>query len=368
MVLYESVRELLIVMQSGTVRSVAVQGVNLGAISDSVLAVKWQDCLFLGCEMPGELVCYLQADNYIFPRLDMPFRTYPNTLYSGESLYDGYVCGDPDSYDACYDKRVYEYYVQSLKTLSIKDSLAQALHDHSITENLNDFLSPYPVHRLVAIMGGHGLGRTDAMYRQVVLLSKSLTELGYLMLSGGGPGAMEATHLGAWLAGRAESDVDKALDVLKAAPLFKDAGWLDTALEVIRRLPCADYRSLGIPTWHYGHELATPFATDIAKYFANSIREEGLLALAKGGVIFSPGSAGTMQEIFQDLAQNHYVSYEMSSPMIFLGKRYWSEERPIYPLLVDMVEAGKLNHIILSITDDNADVISSIREFTKGQE
>ncbi|WP_369490880.1 hypothetical protein [Porphyromonas cangingivalis] len=71
-----------------------------------------------------------------------------------------------------------------------------------------------------------------------------------------------------------------------------------------------------------------------------------------------------MQEIFQDLAQNHYVSYEMSSPMIFLGKDYWTHERPIYPLLEGMSAEGKINGILLSITDDNDEVISTIRSFT----
>jgi two-component system alkaline phosphatase synthesis response regulator PhoP len=36
------------------------------------------------------------------------------------------------------------------------------------------------------------------------------------------------------------------------------------------------------------------------------VREDGLLSLAKGGVVFAPGPAGTIQEIFQDLTQNHY--------------------------------------------------------------
>lgn len=368
MVLYETIDALSKVMTGGYVTAVAVQGIDLGAIQDEVMATRWEGCLFLGCEMPPRVSCYLHEGNYVFPRLDVPFKTYPNALYSSGTLYNGYLRGVPESYENCYDKRVYDYYKQSEKQSSIKDSLAQTLHDHSITENLNDFLSPYPSYRIVAIMGGHSLARTEDMYRQVALLSKTLTELGYLLLSGGGPGAMEATHLGAWLAGREDKVVDEALKILASAPQYKDEGWLETALEVMHRHPSPLYSSLGIPTWHYGHELATPFATHIAKYFANSIREEGLLALAKGGVIFSPGSAGTMQEIFQDLAQNHYVSYEMSSPMIFLGKDYWTYERPIYPLLEGMSEEGKINGILLSITDDNEDVLSTIKSFTSERE
>ena len=41
----------------------------------------------------------------------------------------------------------------------------------------------------------------------------------------------------------------------------------------------------------------------------------GLLAIAKHGVIYAPGSAGTIQEIFQDAAQNHYSSFGPPSPM-----------------------------------------------------
>lgn len=79
------------------------------------------------------------------------------------------------------------------------------------------------------------------------------------MLSGGGPGAMEATHLGAWMAGRTEQDVDAAIDILKTAPSFKDKGWLSTSFEVMERYPRkGDYVSLGIPTYLYGHEPFSP--------------------------------------------------------------------------------------------------------------
>ena len=94
---------------------------------------------------------------------------------------------------------------------------------------------------------------------------------------------MEATHLGAWMAGRTVKEVDKAINILAAAPEFKDEGWLQTAFEVIRLFPQKKYHSLGIPTWLYGHEPSTPFATDIAKYFDNSIREDTILTVAFGG-------------------------------------------------------------------------------------
>lgn len=364
MKLYETTAALLEDLDGHPMVDVALQGLDLTSIETEISQIQWHECIFLGCEMSPQLRCHLQEGNYLFPRLNVPFKTYPDALYTGASLYQGYDPQAPQSYLQSYDKLAYDYHKSSASSPSLKSTLAETLHDHSITEHLHHFLSGTPSHRIVAIMGGHGLPRTDGMYRQIALLSKHLTEQGFLMLSGGGPGAMEATHLGAWLAGRADTTIDTALGLLHTAPHYDSLGWLETAFEVMSRYPTPKYVSLGIPTWHYGHELATPLATHIAKYFANSIREEGLLALAKGGVIYTPGSAGTMQEIFQDLAQNHYISYEMSSPMIFLGREYWTQSRPIYPLLEQMNASGKLNSILLSLTDDNTDVIDTLRAFS----
>ena len=91
--------------------------------------------------------------------------------------------------------------------------------------------------------------------------------------------------------------------------------------------------SLGIPTWSYGHEPSNLFASHIGKYFANSIREDGLLTISYGGIIYAPGSAGTIQEIFQDACQNHYETTTHISPMIFFGLRLLGTGKPIKPLL-----------------------------------
>ena len=34
-----------------------------------------------------------------------------------------------------------------------------------------------------------------------------------------------------------------------------------------------------------------------------------------------------------DAAQNHYVTFGVVSPMVFLGTHYWTREKPVYPLL-----------------------------------
>jgi predicted Rossmann-fold nucleotide-binding protein len=185
------------------------------------------------------------------------------------------------------------------------------------------------------------------------------------MVSGGGPGAMEATHVGAWFAGNTIENLEKAISILAKAPIYNDVYWLDKSFEVLQQYPKSKFKSLGIPTWLYGHEPPTPFATDIAKYFKNSVREDKLLTIAKGGIIFAPGSAGTIQEIFQEATQNHYLSFGYASPMIFFNSHYWNIERPIYPLLKQMLAEGKYKNLILSSYDTVGGIVGEIEKFTK---
>src|SRR5690606_38756 len=112
--------------------------------------------------------------------------------------------------------------------------------------------------------------------------------------------------------------------------------WQRPAFEVLASVVPSDRgESLAIPTWFYGHEPPTPLATSIAKYFSNSLREDGLLAVAADGVVFAPGRAGTIQEVFQDAAQNYYrVHHDRFSPMVFLDHEgCWTDTFPVGPIL-----------------------------------
>ena len=264
----------------------------------------------------------------------------------------------------CYDMEVYQHFLSKGKhTDDEMEMLARALHDFAIGHYLDEFLNGYDPRQVVGVMGGHGVLRTSAEYRQVVELSKELTERDTLMVTGGGPGVMEATHLGAWMAGRPMAEVDEALKILSEAPGFKDEGWLQTAFEVIRRYPQERYHSLGIPTWLYGHEPSAAFATDIAKYFDNSIRENTILTVAFGGIVFTPGSAGTMQEVFQEAVQNHYLSFGYASPMVFLGRKFWTEDIPVYPFLEQMMQEGRYKNLQLKLTDSSHEVVEELLRF-----
>src|SRR5262249_38964259 len=145
----------------------------------------------------------------------------------------------------------------------------------------------------------------DPNFRRVVRLAATLTQRGYLVVGGGGLGIMEAANLGAYLTECSDGERAGAVDTLAAAPPYANdpAGYIDVEVDVRERFAPGG-QSLAIPTWVNPGEPISQFASHIAKYFSNSIREDGMLAVATGGIVFAPGGAGTMQEIFQDAAQN----------------------------------------------------------------
>ena len=99
------------------------------------------------------------------------------------------------------DGRIYDYVkAHGGRAPDMEEGLAQRTHDHFIDVALAGFLARTgrPV---VGIMGGSAAVAADPNYRRVVQLTAALTERGYLVVSGGGLGIMEAANLGANLAG-----------------------------------------------------------------------------------------------------------------------------------------------------------------------
>lgn len=359
--------------EGGRLDGVVLQGLDLRGQADLLRGLDLRQTTFLGCQMDPELSLLTVGQGaLVFPVMpELPFLPYRPHLYAVEELYDGFNPDRPDSYSECLDARIYQHWKArgGASPRSILDSLAQRLHDHAISDALEEFLHPsgQPERRVVAIMGGHSMRRDDPAYRSVAWVARALCREGFLMASGGGPGAMEATHLGTWLAPHPDDALDPALEILAQAPGFEDPGWLSRAFEVRRRFAqtpaeSARFPGLGVPTWLYGHEPPNAFATHHAKYFANCVREEGLLSIARHGVVYTPGSAGTFQEVFQDACQNHYLTCGVASPMVFFGRDFWTRQRPLFPLL-EQLASGKAYAEHLSIHDDPAQVVEAIARY-----
>jgi predicted Rossmann-fold nucleotide-binding protein len=196
---------------------------------------------------------------------------------------------------------------------------------------------------MVGVMGGHAARRGTPLFEEAAQLGRLLARNGRVVATGGGPGTMEAANLGAFLSAAPEREFRRALADLGAVPAFRPSvsAWARAAAAVVERHP-AGTPSLGIPTWYYGHEPPNFFATHVAKYFANAIREAILLELCNGGIIFLPGSGGTVQEIFQDACENYYGDPETITPMVLVGQEHWLRRFPAWPLLQSLASGRRM--------------------------
>ncbi|PQJ35157.1 hypothetical protein BSZ35_11625 [Salinibacter sp. 10B] len=358
----------------GNLKNVVLQGLDLtsDAAETVLLSVDVEDACFLGCRLSAAAERHVrETGGTVFPAfVGLPFNPYRASLYTPSELMDGYEPGAPDTREDTVDARIYRYFSERQldgRDAPVMDALAFRIHDHAIDDALRDLLHDGSSRKVVGVMGGHRLGRDTATYRQVARIGWRLARQDFFVATGGGPGAMEAANLGAALAHYEtalahyeKSAVHDAVDTLADAPHYKDESYFDRAFAVREQYP-ERTESLAVPTWFYGHEPSNLFPTHVAKYFANSIREDGLLAIAKYGVIYAPGSAGTIQEVFMDAAQNHYETFGAASPMIFFDEDYWTHEKPIYPLLQTLAE-GTPYADELQVTDSVDTVASAIAD------
>ena len=331
-------------------------------------------CAFLGCHV-GPQTAAVAAElrcTILPPVTGMVFAPYHPHLYTADELYDRFDPTSPASYRQCLDWQVYTSLVDPLtrraRPADVEMTLMRRIHDASISDALDELLAEEGHHRCVAVMGGHDVRRDSETFAETARLGWQLTAAGYLVLTGGGPGLMEAANLGAYCAAFADPQaaIAEVIRTLRVAPRYDHAEWLSSAVLARRALGTPDDPqrgvNVGIPTWFYGHEPANVFATHIAKYFENSVREVGLLAAAQGGLIVAPGNAGTVQEIFQDACQNYYRSSDgVLSPMVLVGRDYWTTSKPVWPLLQTLAtERGFADYV--TRTDD----IGSIVDFLRG--
>ena len=170
---------------------------------------------------------------------------------------------------------------------------------------------------------------------------------------------MEAGNLGAWLSSAEDDALDNAISELAVAVDYSTPEYLEASAAVVDRYPDGA-ESLAIPTWFYGHEPTNDFATDVAKYFSNSIREDGLLAIATHGVIYTPGAAGTIQEVFMDATQNHYNVFGVVSPMVFVDSAYWADDRLGAPKLLRQLAGDRAYAEGIAVLDDPDEVVAFI--------
>jgi predicted Rossmann-fold nucleotide-binding protein len=347
----QTVEELL--TRQGNLRDCAVQGLDLSGLDVDWEALDVDGSLFLGCRFPSKQAKDAVEEHgaRVFPPFaDRPYNPYRSTLYT------------PGELDEC-DKAIYDWYTEAGKYLpDLGEALAQRVHDLSIDDALGDLIGKSTEARLerriVGVMGGHAALRGTVDYERAARVGWLLGR-DHLVVTGGGPGIMEAANLGAYLSGQGEGALRWALEQVGAAPDAASPSYR-AAAERVRAAHPEGTVNVSVPTWFYGFEPSNLFATHVAKYFANSIREDGLLAICLHGVVYAVGSAGTVQEIFMDAAQNHYTTFGYRSPMAFLGLDRWDprDGGGVYPALLAEAATADPPYVDLLTVSDSPEVIA----------
>jgi predicted Rossmann-fold nucleotide-binding protein len=346
---------------AGSLKGWRLRSLDLTSRSTTLRETELAGATFLGCTFaPGDVDYAEDEGALVMPVIpEAPVDVYRSRLYTPEELYDDPV------YARSLDAKAYAWLQQPLDA---DDELAIALHDHAIDAALETWVRARRDEGtgIVGVMGGHALRRGEEGYASAAHLAQQLAGQ-HVVATGGGPGAMEAANLGAFLAGSSKTTLEDALESLAAVPFFRPSvrAWAQVALGVRNRVEGRPGRSLGIPTWHYGHEPPNVFAGAIAKYFRNATREAVLLEVCDGGIVFLPGAGGTVQEVFQDACENYYADTSAVAPMVLVGRRYWTEELPVWPLLQALAR-GRAMEDHVHLVDTAEEVLEVIADGVTG--
>jgi uncharacterized protein (TIGR00730 family) len=177
----------------------------------------------------------------------------------------------------------------------------------------------------VTIFGSARIGEDSPHYACARDVARRLGEAGFTIMTGGGPGLMEAANRGA-----------------------HDAGALSVGCTI--ELP---------------HEQRTNPYVDLAVHFRYFFVRKVMLVKYSEAFVFLPGGFGTLDEVFETatLIQTGKVA---GFPIIGLGTSYWkSMEATVRGAMVDEGTIDPGDTRLFHITDDAAEAVDHIlRELT----
>ena len=195
-----------------------------------------------------------------------------------------------------------------------------------MAEFVEGFETLGPIWPAVSVFGGSRVPATHETYQQAEAIGHELGSRGFAVITGGGPGAMEAANRGAQRAGAASIGLNIKLPFEQGTNPH-----VDTVL-------------------HFDY------------FFARKV----MFVKYACGFVGLPGGFGTMDEIFEALTLRQTRKIH-DFPVVLLGKDYWGglldwmEHRLLPEKMINRRDLG-----ILRVTDDVDEVVRIIeRSYAK---
>ncbi len=187
-------------------------------------------------------------------------------------------------------------------------------------EFMKGFVKFYNVGPAVTVFGSARFGENNKYYEFARLLGRSLAKRGYAVLTGGGPGIMEAANRGAFE---------------------------------------ANGKTIGANIILPEEQLPNKFVNKLVTFYYFFVRKVILLKYSFA-YVFLPGGFGTLDELAESITLIQTKKL-LQFPIILVGKEYWSG-------LIDWIKTTLVsNHAIddedvsiLHITDDLEEVLKTI--------
>ena len=155
----------------------------------------------------------------------------------------------------------------------------------------------------ISVFGSARLGEDDPTYQCAIEIAAGIVELGYAVITGGGPGIMEAGNRGA-----------------------QEAGGISVGLGI--ELP---------------HEQGMNEYVDLGVDFRYFFARKTMFVKYSSGFVVMPGGFGTFDELFEALClmQTHKIDM---FPVILVGRDYWQG-------LLDWVGSAVVDRGMISLAD-----------------
>ena len=171
----------------------------------------------------------------------------------------------------------------------------------------------------ITIFGSARIPESDPAYAQARELGRLAVEAGFAVVTGGGPGAMEAANRGA-----------------------KEAGGVSVGFNI--ELP---------------HEQSLNAYCDVGFTFHHFYARKVMLVKAAEGLVLMPGGFGTLDELFESLVLIQTGKIGLF-PVCLIGRDHW---RPLVDWIDVLAEQRFISHddlALLRVTDEPKEAIEAI--------